>query len=191
MADAFKAEIEDLKKKLSQNPDSLTFVPLAEAYRKSGMYKEAVDVCKAGLEKHPAYTSARVVLGRLYLEQELYDEAAEELKKVEVVDHDNIMVHSMLGNIYVKKQMFAQAVEQFQRVLSLNPEDMETQDKLQEALSAKQTVPSESKKEEKIAPPPPAAKEEKPAMTDLQKSLKVAELYSKKEEFDKAIEVYR
>jgi len=191
MADAFKAEIEDLKKKLSQNPDSLTFVPLAEAYRKSGMYKEAVDVCKAGLEKHPAYTSARVVLGRLYLEQELYDEAAEELKKVEVVDHDNIMVHSMLGNIYVKKQMFAQAVEQFQRVLSLNPEDMETQDKLQEALSAKQTVPSESKKEEKPAPPPPAAKEEKPAMTELQKSLKVAELYSKKEEFDKAIEIYR
>ncbi len=191
MADAFKAEIEDLKKKLSQNPDSLTFVPLAEAYRKSGMYKEAMDACKAGLEKHPAYTSARVVLGRLYLEQELYDEAAEELKKVEAVDHDNIMVHSMLGNIYVKKQMFAQAVEQFQRVLSLNPEDMETQDKLQEALSAKQTVPSESKKEEKPAPPPPAAKEEKPAMTDLQKSLKVAELYSKKEEFDKAIEIYR
>jgi len=191
MADAFKAEIEDLKKKLSQNPDSLTFVPLAEAYRKSGMYKEAMDACKAGLEKHPAYTSARVVLGRLYLEQELYDEAAEELKKVEAVDHDNIMVHSMLGNIYVKKQMFAQAVEQFQRVLSLNPEDMETQDKLQEALSAKQTTHSESKKEEKPAPPPPAAKEEKPAMTELQKSLKVAELYSKKEEFDKAIEIYR
>lgn len=191
MADAFKAEIEDLKKKLSQNPDSLTFVPLAEAYRKSGMYKEAMDACKAGLEKHPAYTSARVVLGRLYLEQELYDEAAEELKKVEAVDHDNIMVHSMLGNIYVKKQMFAQAVEQFQRVLSLNPEDMETQDKLQEALSAKQTTHSESKKEEKPAPPPPVAKEEKPAMTELQKSLKVAELYSKKEEFDKAIEIYR
>ncbi|HNZ30450.1 MAG TPA: tetratricopeptide repeat protein, partial [Candidatus Goldiibacteriota bacterium] len=117
--------------------------------------------------------------------------AAEELKKVEAVDHDNIMVHSMLGNIYVKKQMFAQAVEQFQRVLSLNPEDMETQDKLQEALSAKQTTHSESKKEEKPAPPPPAAKEEKPAMTELQKSLKVAELYSKKEEFDKAIEIYR
>lgn len=191
MADAFKAEIEDLKKKLSQNPDSLTFVPLAEAYRKSGMYKEAVEICRTGLEKHPAYTSARVVLGRLYLEQELFDEASEELKKVEAVDHDNIMVHSMLGNIYVKKQMFAQAVEQFQRVLSLNPEDMETQEKLQEALSAKQTVPSEPKKEEKPAPPAPAVKEEKPAMTDLQKSLKVAELYSKKEEFDKAIEIYR
>ncbi|PKL92317.1 MAG: hypothetical protein CVV21_03115 [Candidatus Goldiibacteriota bacterium HGW-Goldbacteria-1] len=197
MADAFKAEIEDLKKKLSQNPDSLAFVPLAEAYRKSGMYKEAVDTCKTGLEKHPAYTSARVVLGRIYVEQELYDDAAEELKKVEAVDIDNIMVHTMLGNIYVKKQMFAKAVEQFQRVLSLNPEDTETQEKLQEALSAKQTVtlPSNKNKEEKPQPPAPAenpaVKEEKPAMSDLQKSLKVAELYSKKEEFDKAIEIYR
>jgi len=195
MADAFKAEIEDLKKKLSQNPDSLAFVPLAEAYRKSGMYKEAVDTCKTGLEKHPAYTSARVVLGRIYVEQELFDDAAEELKKVEAVDIDNIMVHSMLGNIYVKKQMFAKAVEQFQRVLSLNPEDNETQEKLQEALSAKQTVTVPSNKEEKPQPPAPAekpaVKEEKPAMSDLQKSLKVAELYSKKEEFDKAIEIYR
>jgi predicted regulator of Ras-like GTPase activity (Roadblock/LC7/MglB family) len=195
MADAFKAEIEDLKKKLSQNPDSLAFVPLAEVYRKSGMYKEAVETCKAGLEKHPAYTSARVVLGRIYVEQELYDDAAEELKKVEAVDIDNIMVHSMLGNIYVKKQMFAKAVEQFQRVLSLNPEDTETQEKLQEALSAKQTVNTAPNKEEKpqqAAPAEkPAVKEEKPVMSDLQKSLKVAELYSKKEEFDKAIEIYR
>ena len=71
MADAGKAEIEDLKKKLSQNPDSLIFVPLADAYRKAGMLDEAIEVCKTGLEKHPMYTSARVVLGRIYNEKNM------------------------------------------------------------------------------------------------------------------------
>jgi tetratricopeptide (TPR) repeat protein len=102
MADAM-AEIEDLKKKLSVNPESMIFVPLADAYRKAGLLGDAVDVCKAGLEKHPSYTSARVVLGRIYSEKEMLDEAIEEFKKVEAVDVDNIMVHSMLGNAYLEK----------------------------------------------------------------------------------------
>jgi len=194
------AEIEELKKKLGANPDSMIFVPLADAYRKSGLHKEAIDTCKAGLEKHPTYTSARVVLGRIYSEKEMLDEAIEELKRVEAVDVDNIMVHLMLGNVYLKKQLFPNAVEQFQRVLSLNPDDTETQEKLREALSAKQNAPAaaepapQSKPEPVISPEPaaPAAPSQKQdSKIDVQKSLKVAELYVKKEEFEKAIEVYR
>ena len=192
MADANMAEIEDLKKKLSQNPDSLIFVPLADAYRKSGMLQEAIDVCKAGLERHPTYTSARVVLGRIYSEKEQLDEAITELKLVEKSDIDNIMVHSMLGNVYIKKKMYAEAVEQFQRVLSLNPEDAETQDKLQEALSAKQSpvppAPAAEKPKEKPKETPEKEPEKK---LDVGKSMKAAELYTKKEEFDNAIEIYR
>jgi len=195
---ALTAEIEELKKKLSQNPDSLIFVPLADAYRKAGLYDEAIEVCKKGLEKHPSYTSARVVLGRVYIEKNKYDEAIEELKKVESVDSDNIMVHTMLGNMYLKKKLYAEAVEQFQRVLSLNPEDVETQEKLKEALSAKQEISKEIKKEEVKQEQKQEAEivkksekvVEKPKV-DIQKSLKVAELYTKKEDFEKAIEVYK
>jgi len=200
------AEIEELNKKFSQNPDSMIFVPLADAYRKAGMYDEAVGVCKKGLEKHPSYTSARVVLGRIYNEKGKYDEAVEELKKVEAVDDDNLMVHSMLGNVYLKKKMYAEAVSQFQRVLALNPEDAETQEKLQEALAASrepgkhQEEKPEEKKPEKpvqaekkpaaVEPAAKAASPEKPRI-DVTKSLKAAELYTKKEDFEKAIEVLR
>jgi predicted regulator of Ras-like GTPase activity (Roadblock/LC7/MglB family) len=108
------------------------------------------------------------------------------------------MVHSMLGNIYLKKKRYAEAVEQFQRVLSLNPDDMETQEKLQEALSAKQEPASvkkepprpEPKAESKPAPKAEEKKEERPQKDYIQKSLTAAELYSKKEEFSKAIEIY-
>ncbi len=211
------AEIEELKKKFSQNPESLIFVPLADAYRKAGMLEEAIDTCKKGIDKHPAYTSARVVLGRVYNEKNKFDEAIEELKKVEAVDIDNLMVHSMLGSVYLKKKMYAEAIEQFQRVLSLNPEDVETQEKLHEALSAKQepgkpeakpaaapapkpaapapkpdsaSAFAQGASADKKAPPGKPATPEKPKI-DVAKSLKAAELYTKKEEFDKAIEVLK
>lgn len=191
---ALMAEIEELKKKLSQNPDSLIFVPLADAYRKAGLYDDAIEICKKGLEKHPSYTSARVVLGRVYIEKNKFDEAIQELKKVESVDTDNIMVHTMLGNMYLKKKMYAEAVEQFQRVLSINPEDIETQEKLKDALSAKQETIKTTVKEEKREAEEPAKKQEKTdekPKIDIQKSLKAAELYTKKEDFEKAIEVYK
>jgi predicted regulator of Ras-like GTPase activity (Roadblock/LC7/MglB family)/tetratricopeptide (TPR) repeat protein len=194
------AEIEELKKKLLLNPESLIFVPLADAYRKAGMHEEGIDTCKKGLEKHPTYTSARVVLGRIYNEKNKFDEAIEELKKVEMVDDDNLMVHSMLGNVYLKKKLYASAIEQFQKVLSLNPEDAETVEKLQEALSAKQE-PGKAEAPKQAAPPVSAATTtplapakpaapEKPKV-DVSKSLKAAELYTKKEEFDKAIEILK
>ncbi|HPD18443.1 MAG: tetratricopeptide repeat protein [Candidatus Goldbacteria bacterium] len=191
---ALTAEIEELKKKLSQNPDSLIFVPLADAYRKAGLHDEAVEVCKKGLEKHPSYTSARVVLGRIYIEKNKFDEAIQELQRVEAVDADNIMVHIMLGNTYLKKKMYAEAVEQFQKVISINPEDVEIQEKLKEALSAKQETTKIVKEEEKKETETPVKKQEKPVekpKIDVQKSLKAAELYTKKEDFEKAIEIYR
>ncbi len=197
MADAM-AEIEELKKKLAQNPDSMIFMPLADAYRKAGMLDEAIEVCKAGLNKHSSYTSARVVLGRIYSEKEMVEEAIVELKKAEANDSDNLMVHSMLGNAYLKKKMYADAVSQFQKFLSLNPEDTEIQEKLQEALSAKQNPAAEKSRDTaKAVPEAPKMEEQKKEekteapKIDRQKSIKAAELYTKKEEFDKAIELYR
>lgn len=191
---ALTAEIEELKKKLLQNPDSLIFVPLADAYRKAGLYDDAIEICKKGLEKHPSYTSARVVLGRVFIEKKQFDEAIQELKKVESVDSDNIMVHTMLGNMYLQKKMYAEAVDQFQKVLTINPEDIEMQEKLKEAISAKQETAKTIIKENKIEPEEPAKDQgkidEKPKI-DIQQRLKTAELFVKKEDFEKAIEVYR
>jgi|ERR1035437_4101144 tetratricopeptide (TPR) repeat protein len=202
------AEVEELKKKLAQNPDSLIFVPLADAYRKAGQLQEAIDVCKKGLEKHPAYMSARVVLGRIYGEKNMLEEAVVELQKVEKADVDNIMVHSMLGSVYLKKKMYADAVSQFQRVLALNPDDTETQEKLEEALAAKQepaaaketspvkhAEPAKPVEVQNASVAAPAAKagpgKDADPKLDVQKNMKAAELYTKKEEFDKAIEIYK
>src|SRR5579883_164861 len=132
--DPATSEITELKKKLDENPDSLVFAPLAEAYRKEGNLEEALKLCKKGLEKHPNNTSARVVLGRVFQGQGKIQEAANELKKVLELDPDNLMAHSLLGSIYMEKGDHQAAIEEYQRTLTLNPDDEETQTALKQAI---------------------------------------------------------
>jgi pentatricopeptide repeat protein len=185
--DPTTSEINELKKKLEENPDSLVFAPLADAYRKQGILDEAFNTCKKGLEKHPNYTSARVVLGRIYLAQEKIEQALVEFKKVLETDPENLMAHSLLGEIYVSRGDHQAAIEEYQKILTLNPDDDETQDALKQAIEKaageqKQNKPIQkeiSNSEKKIPPKESTA------------SLTIADLYLKQGHFDKAIEVFQ
>src|SRR5208337_33214 len=95
--DSITSEISELKKKLEENPDSLVFAPLSDAFRRQGNLKEALEVCKKGLQKHPSYTLAQVVLGRILREQGKINEAADEFKTVLEIDPDNLLAHNLLG----------------------------------------------------------------------------------------------
>jgi tetratricopeptide (TPR) repeat protein len=185
--DPFTSEIIELKKKLEENPDSLVFAPLADAYRKHGELEEALNICKKGLERHPNYTSARVVLGRIYQEQKKIDHAAVEFKKVLDTDPENLMAHSLLGTIYIVRGDFQSAIEEYQKILTLNPDDEETQEALKQAIekaAGEQKPNSKSQKDLLLA-------EKKNASNESTASLTIAELYLKQGHFDKAIEVFQ
>src|SRR5256885_9225926 len=80
MADSHR--IDDLRRRVQKDPSSIAFAQLAEECRRAGQYQEAVDVCRAGLELHPRYLSARVTLGRALIELDQLDEAQTELELV-------------------------------------------------------------------------------------------------------------
>lgn len=80
MADS--ARIEELKRRVLLDPASIAFAALAEEYRRGGLFEDAIATCKAGLQRHPAYLSARVTLGRALLEIGRFDEARTELELV-------------------------------------------------------------------------------------------------------------
>jgi tetratricopeptide (TPR) repeat protein len=80
MADS--ARIEELKRRVLLDPASIAFAALAEEYRRGGRFEDAIATCQAGLQRHPAYLSARVTLGRALLELGRYDEARTELELV-------------------------------------------------------------------------------------------------------------
>jgi predicted regulator of Ras-like GTPase activity (Roadblock/LC7/MglB family) len=77
------AELDDriakCQKILDADPNSQIFAALAEAYRKKRMVDKALDVCRKGLEIHPDYSSAYIVLSKIFMDQGNFEEADRQL----------------------------------------------------------------------------------------------------------------
>ena len=118
-------EIEEYRKKLAENPSSLIFLPLAELFRKNGLYDEALETCSKGLAFHPDYISARLFLAKVRLEKNMPAEAEEELRKITEIDPDNIMAHTLLEGIYRQSgslKLAKAAEEKINSIASTPPE---------------------------------------------------------------------
>jgi tetratricopeptide (TPR) repeat protein len=74
--------IEELRRRVQADPASIAFAALAEEFRRTGRYDDAIATCRTGLVRHPAYLSARVTLGRALIETGEYDAARHELETV-------------------------------------------------------------------------------------------------------------
>jgi tetratricopeptide (TPR) repeat protein len=95
--------IEELRRRVLMDPASIAFAALAEEYRKQGRFDEAIETCTAGLQRHPAYLSAHVTLGRALLEVGRFDEAREELEHVLRVAPENLAAIRGLAEIHHRK----------------------------------------------------------------------------------------
>src|SRR5688572_27089863 len=96
--------IDELRRRVDKDPASIAFAQLAEEYRRAGENDEAIRVCRAGLEQHPGYLSARVTLGRALLEIGQFDEAQNELEQVIRVAPDNLAAIRALADIHQRRE---------------------------------------------------------------------------------------
>jgi Tetratricopeptide repeat len=118
-------EIVRLSEKLSKDPKSRLFVPLAEEYAKAGMLPEAVLVLTEGLKVHPGFHAARALLGKLYFQNGQIAEAKAEFEQVIKAAPDNLFVHRKLAKIYKDAGLLDKARLSCQVVLLSNPVDAE------------------------------------------------------------------
>ncbi|MBA3885363.1 MAG: tetratricopeptide repeat protein [Acidobacteria bacterium] len=95
--------IEELRRRVQRDSASIAFAALAEEYRKQGRFNEAIETCTAGLQRHPAYLSAHVTLGRALLETGRCDEAQEELEHVLRVAPENLAAIRGLAEIHHRR----------------------------------------------------------------------------------------
>lgn len=116
-------DIEKLKVRVEKDPNSRLFLPLAEEYRKAGMLDEAISVLLRGLERHPGYTSARVALGKIYLEKKMVEDARREFEKVIAAIPDNLFAHKKLAEIYRDIGEIDRAIAEYKAVIEINPLD--------------------------------------------------------------------
>lgn len=179
-------EIERHQAKLAKDPTSRVFAQLADAYRKEGLLDEAISICLKGLEQHPHYPSAHVVLGRAYLEKGALREAEAEFLKVIELAPDNLLVHRLLGDLYRKQERLAEAREHYEAVLTYNPLDREVRE-----LLAHLPLPAEPKPH--LLPPP--SREEAPpsegAVEEILMTETLADVYVQQGLLGEAAEIYR
>jgi protein O-GlcNAc transferase len=129
VADPFR--IEELRRRVQQDPRSIAFAQLAEALRRTGHPQEAVDACRAGLSNHPGYLSAHVTLGRALIEIGDLDGAETELTLVLNAAAENLAAVRGLADIHQRRGEAREALDQYRRALELAPHDAE----LEQAVS--------------------------------------------------------
>jgi len=178
-------ELEKLKQRVEKNPLSKLFVPLAEEYRKMGMLDEAISVLLRGLENQPNYMTARVSLGKIYLEKNMLREAKEEFKKVVTAIPDNLFALKKIAEISKNLGDINDAIDAYSKILKLNPLDEEAKANL-EHLKSKRIEPPEPPSSKPINLPKTEEKPEKETEHfDLEGFMPVTETSYSDEEFER------
>ncbi len=91
------AKLARLEERVSRDPSSPLFLPLAEAYRQEGRATDAERVLRAGLGHHKEHFSARTALGRVLLQLGRPEEARHELERVHRAVPENLLAARLLA----------------------------------------------------------------------------------------------
>ena len=124
------SEIEKLERRYAENPQGLTFAPLAEVHRKNGDVARALELLRAGLELHPNYIPASIVLGRCH--QDLGDLPAAEAAFAHVLrlDDENVIALKSLADINERQDRLGEAEQWLHRLVSVDRSNDEAHEQL-------------------------------------------------------------
>jgi tetratricopeptide (TPR) repeat protein len=135
--------IDQLRRRVENDPASIAFAQLGEELRRAGAAREAVEICRAGLAVHPTYLSARVTLGRALVELNDLETAQTEMKHVLASAADNLAALRALGEIFRLRGELDASLEHFRTALELAPNDPDLEDAvctLQRQIEARQAM---------------------------------------------------
>jgi tetratricopeptide (TPR) repeat protein len=117
--------IQELRRRVQQDPASLAFAPLAEELRRGGRLAEAIDICRKGLARHPEYLSGRATLGRALLDHGDLEASLTELAAVLAAAPDHLAALKGVAEIHARRGDTATALASYRQALALAREDPE------------------------------------------------------------------
>jgi hypothetical protein len=125
------SEIEKLERRYAENPQGLTFAPLAEVHRKNGEVQRALDLLGPGLALHPDYIPASIVLGRCHLDLGDVHAAERAFLHVLALDGENVIALKALADITERLLKFDEAERWLQTLLAVDRSNDEAREQLQ------------------------------------------------------------
>lgn len=114
-------ELERLQVEMYQNPQSGSFVRLAELYLGKEMAAEAVTLIQQSLKFHPHSVSGLILLGRSLRKMKDYKPALEPLIQATSLAPDNWRAWLDLAEVYLEMKVAKKAHNAFKKVLFFNP----------------------------------------------------------------------
>jgi hypothetical protein len=138
------SEIEKLERRYTENPHGLTFAPLAEVHRKNGDVARALELLTAGLELHPNYIPASIVLGRCHQDQGDLPAAEAAFAHVLRLDDENVIALKSLADISERLQRYADAETWLRRLVSVDRSNEEAREQLERVEAALKNEPSQA-----------------------------------------------
>lgn len=125
-----EAETEELRKFeekyeeiLSRDPASATFIFLAQVLYKQGKVDKAINVLIKGLRYNKKSVTGRFLLGKIYYDRWMIEQAKKEFRTVTELAPDNLAACRMLVQIYRSEENHDKALELLRAVHSYHPQD--------------------------------------------------------------------
>lgn len=115
-------ELERYLRIFQENPDSRVFAPLADLYRRLGRIKEAEEIVKEGMERHPYYAGGRVAYAHILMDSGRLDEALKEASQVVTYYPDNLLARKILIRVLGGLSQLDRARREFEALKALAPQ---------------------------------------------------------------------
>jgi tetratricopeptide (TPR) repeat protein len=135
------SEIAKLESRWRDNPQGLTFAPLAEAYRKQKDARRALEVLQPGLERHPDYIPANIVLGRCHWDLGDLESAEKAFSHVLTLDGENVIALKALADITERQSRPHEAERWLETLLSVDRSNEEARDQLARIRAVRSVSP--------------------------------------------------
>ncbi len=136
------SEIEKLERRYAENPQGLTFAPLAEVHRKNGDVPRALELLKPGLSLHPDYIPASIVLGRCHLDLGDLPAAETAFTHVLGLDGENVIALKALADITERQGRFDEAERWLRTLLAIDRSNDDARDQLGRVETARRQTGS-------------------------------------------------
>jgi tetratricopeptide (TPR) repeat protein len=122
---ATPAEVRRWSEEVAADPGSLSFLPLAGAYRAQGRVEAALRLCLRGLERHPTHVEAHHLLGLLYRDTGELVKAFDEWDIALALAPEHVAARREIGLAAAELGEWVAALRYLERAAEQTPDDAE------------------------------------------------------------------